>query len=194
MGSDPVCGLILAGGKSTRFGGEKAVAPFLGRPLIAHVRDALTAACAVVAVSARDDSGAAGWAAVNGLDVLPDPPGAPDGPLSGLREGLRWARRRGTVLLATAPCDTPRLPGDLIPRLAAALPPGAGGVAAETADGLQPLVALWRVLPVLEALERLMQGGAHPPVRDLLAAVGGPRLRFEPAYLFANVNRPEDLG
>jgi len=188
-----ICGLILAGGRSSRFGSEKAVAPHLGRPLIAPVRDAL-APCAAVAVSARDESGAAAWAAVQGLDVLPDPPGAPDGPLSGLREGLRWARRRGAPLLATAPCDAPRLPPDLVPRLAAALPPGAGGAMAETADGLQPLVALWRVGPALAALERLMQGGAHPPVRDLLAAVGGVRVRFEPAWLFANVNTPEDLG
>jgi molybdopterin-guanine dinucleotide biosynthesis protein A len=187
-------GLILAGGRSTRFGGEKAVAPYLGRPLIAHVRDVL-APCAAVAVSARDDSGAAAWAAVQGLDVLHDPPGAPDGPLSGLREGLRWARRRGAPLLATAPCDMPRLPEDLVPRLEAALRahPG-GGAVAETEDGLQPLVALWQVAPALQALEGQMQGGAHPPVRDLLAAVDGVRLRFAPAWLFANVNAPQDLG
>jgi molybdenum cofactor guanylyltransferase len=185
-----ILGLILAGGRSTRFGSEKAVAAHLGRPLIAHVRDAL-APCAAVAVSARDDSGAAAWAAVRGLEVLPDPPGAPDGPLSGVREGLRWARRRGAVVLATAPCDTPRLPQDVVPRLAAALHSGTGGAMAETADGLQPLVAVWQVGPALEALERLMRDGAHPPVRDLLAAVGGERVRFDPAWLFDNLNTPE---
>ncbi len=187
-------GLILAGGRSTRFGTEKAVVPFLGRPLIAHGQRAL-APCAAMAVSAREDSGAAAWAAVRGLEVLPDPPGAPDGPLSGLREGLRWARRRGMPLLATVPCDMPRLPDDVVPRLEAALlaQPG-GGAAAETEGGLQPLVALWRVTSALAALERLMQDGAHPPVRDLLAAVEGTRVRFEPAFLFANVNAPEDLG
>jgi hypothetical protein len=31
-------------------------------------------------------------------------------------------------------------------------------------------------------------------VRDLLAAVDGVRLRFAPAWLFANVNAPQDLG
>ena len=187
-------GLILAGGRSTRFGTEKAVVSFLGRPLIAHGQRAL-APCAAMAVSARVDSGAAAWAAAHGLEVLTDPPGAPDGPLSGLREGLRWARHRGVPLLATVPCDMPRLPDDLVPRLEAALlaRPG-GGAAAETEGGLQPLVALWRVTPALAALERLMRDGAHPPVRDLLTAVDGIRVGFEPGFLFANVNAPEDLG
>jgi molybdopterin-guanine dinucleotide biosynthesis protein A len=62
---------------------------------------------------------------------------------------------------------------------------------AETADGLQPLVAVWRVAPALEALERLMRDDAHPPVRDLLAAVRGGRVRFDPAWLFDNFNTPE---
>jgi len=189
-----IAGLILAGGRSTRFGAEKAVAPFLGRPLMAHVH-AVLAPCVTVAVSARNDSGAAAWAVLQGLEVLPDPPGAPDGPLSGLREGLRWARRRGAPLLATAPCDMPRLPEDLVTRLVQSVSSGpGGGAAAETEDGLQPLVALWRVTPTLAVLERQMQGGAHPPVRDLLAAVEGTRVRFEPGYLFANVNAPQDLG
>ena len=189
-----ICGLILAGGRSTRFGAEKAVAPFLGRPLIAHAHGAL-ASCTAVAVSAREDSGAAAWAALQGLEVLPDPPGAPDGPLSGLREGLRWARHQGAPLLATVPCDMPRLTDDIVPGLEAALRghPG-GGAAAESEGGLQPLVALWRVVPALAALERMLQDGAHPPVRDLLSAVDGLRVRFDPAFLFANVNAPGDMG
>jgi molybdopterin-guanine dinucleotide biosynthesis protein A len=128
------------------------------------------------------------------VTVLSDPPGAPDGPLSGLREGLRWACAQGADLLAVVPCDTPNLPPDLIETLRAALTDSAAVALAETADGLQPLVGLWRCTPALAALEDLMRDGDHPPVRSLLAPLNGVRVRFEDAAQFANANRPEDLA
>ena len=63
-----ICGLILAGGRSTRFGAEKAVAPFLGRPLIAHAHGALAACTAVAQMRSWQrssrcivQSGSIGW-------------------------------------------------------------------------------------------------------------------------------------
>ena len=196
-----LAGLILAGGRSSRFGSEKALAPLDGQPLIAHVAKVLVSqlgASPMLAVSAPATSGAADWARAQGLTVLSDPAGAPDGPLSGLREGLRWACAQGAGRLAVLPCDTPRLPPDVIATLEAGLRAGTGagtGVAlAETADGLQPLVGLWRCRPALAVLEGVMQDGSHPAVRSLLAPLAGVRVRFEAAALFANANRPQDLG
>ena len=37
------CGLVLAGGRSTRFGSDKALAQFRGAPLLAHVLRGLSA-------------------------------------------------------------------------------------------------------------------------------------------------------
>jgi molybdopterin-guanine dinucleotide biosynthesis protein A len=186
-------GLILAGGRSSRFGSEKAMASLDGQPLIARAFGVL-APCDRVAVSAAPASGAARWAQALDVTVLSDPPGAPDGPLSGLREGLRWACAQGADLLAVVPCDTPNLPPDLIETLRAALTDSAAVALAETADGLQPLVGLWRCTPALAALEDLMRDGDHPPVRSLLAPLNGVRVRFEDAAQFANANRPEDLA
>ncbi len=186
-------GLILAGGRSSRFGSEKAMAFLDGQPLIARAARVL-APCARVAVSAAAASGAASWAQSHGLTVLSDPPGAPDGPLSGLREGLRWACAQEADLLAVVPCDTPYLPLDMFQTLAASLVEGAAVALAETADGLQPLVGLWHCTPALAALEDLMREGEHPPVRSLLSPLDGVRVRFDDAALFANANRPEDLG
>jgi molybdopterin-guanine dinucleotide biosynthesis protein A len=191
--AERLAGLILAGGRSSRLGREKAVAVWRGAPLIAHVAGRFFG-CEGPAVSARLASAAAAWAMATGLPVLPDPKGAPDGPLTGIREGLRWAARLGLDRLAVAPCDTPALPGDLFAQLSARLRPEVSAVVAETPDGLQPLIAILRIDPALRALEQLMAQGAHPPVRTLYAATDAIPVPFADGAPFLNLNRAQDFG
>ncbi|HWA62876.1 MAG TPA: NTP transferase domain-containing protein, partial [Caulobacteraceae bacterium] len=54
-----LAGLVIAGGRSNRFGAEKAVQLLKGRSLLEWAASALAEVCADVAVSARADSGAA---------------------------------------------------------------------------------------------------------------------------------------
>ena len=185
-----IAGLVLAGGRSSRFGSEKAAAVLDGRPLVAHVADALAAGCEALAVNAPPDREAAAWARAGGVALLSDPPGAPDGPLSGMLQGVRWAAARGCDALATAPCDVPRLPFDLVARLAAALGEAPAAVA-RTSDGVQPLCALWRVSLAGPMAQALTQG--HPSVRRWLAEIGAVEVAFADADAFANVNTPADL-
>jgi molybdenum cofactor guanylyltransferase len=188
-----ILGLVLAGGRSSRFGREKALADLDGEPFIARIVAVLEAGCQAVAINAPAESGAAAFAAERGLACLPDPPDAPDGPLAGLMAGLAWAAEGCAPCLCTAPCDTPRLPSDMVARLGAALPPDARAVVALTDDGLQPLCGLWRV-EALATLRRLTAGGEHPAVRAALAAVGGREVRFDDAPAFRNVNTPADYA
>lgn len=190
--TERLAGLILAGGRSSRLGQEKAVTVWRGAPLIAHVARRF-AGCEDVAVSAKPESGAAIWALAERLPLLSDPEDAPDGPLSGIREGLRWAGRRGADRLAIAPCDTPAIPDNVFALLSVPLGSGAAGAVAETPDGLQPLIAIWRVGPALQVLEDLMAQGAHPPVRALITATGAVSVHFEDTSRFMNLNRPEDF-
>lgn len=182
-----VYGLILAGGRSSRFGREKAAEPLDGRPLIAWVADRLCGGVERLAVSARPGSAAAGYAAAWGLACLPDPQGGPlaGGPLAGVLEGLRWAGAAGAIWLVTAPCDMPFLPSDYVERLVAGR--SAGGTVACTSEGLQPLCALWPVT----AIGRLAELGLHPPIRSLLHALGAAETPFEAVAEFDNLNTPE---
>jgi molybdopterin-guanine dinucleotide biosynthesis protein A len=191
MSAASVVGLVLAGGRSARFGGEKAVALLDGRPLLLKAVDRLRSACGSVAVSARPGSQAAAVADANSLPIVGDAAEDPRGPLAGIKAGLVWAERCGAAVLAVSPCDAPLLPADLYERLLAAA--GAGGAAlAETRSGRQPLCSLWPVA-ALPAVRAALASGAHPPIWQLLEQLGARRVPFEDAEAFANVNTREAL-
>ncbi len=98
--SDRLVGAVMLGGRSSRFGTDKALAP---------VGDTVMGA---VAVAALRDSGIDPVVAVGGtagpqLDVITVPDHWPgEGPLAALATILRWARQGRVVAV---PCDLPRL-------------------------------------------------------------------------------------
>jgi molybdopterin-guanine dinucleotide biosynthesis protein A len=186
-----VVGLVLAGGRSLRFEGEKAAAELAGRPLIVWAALRLLRSCATVAASVRRGTRSEELARAAGLPLLYDLPGDPLGPLAGVRAGLLWAREQGARALAVSPCDAPLLPDDLFTRLIAGA--GTGAALAETQERAQPLCALWPVSALAEVTEAI-QGGNHPPTWRLLQELGAIRIRFDDAGAFANINTRADLA
>lgn len=173
---------ILAGGRASRLGGrDKAWLVRDGRAQVErHAADHADVAAEVL-VSANGDPSR--YASV-GLRALADRvPGI--GPMGGL-DAL--AAACNTPWLITVPVDAIALPRDLLPRLAVA---GAHGAVAEDADGLQPLVALYRVAPLREALARAIASGEFS-VRALQAGMALPVVAMR-ELRFGNLNTPEDL-
>lgn len=187
-----IAGLVLAGGRSTRFGAEKAAAMLNGQPLLQIAAAVLSPGCESVAVSAPESGEAARLAARLGLERLTDDAALPPGPLAGLLAGLVWAGRLGADLLATVPCDTPFLPADLVARLAAEIDEARPAAVARTADGLHPLCGVWRT-GLAPRLAAALAGGRHPPVREVLAALPAREVWFPDARAFANLNTRADL-
>ena len=186
-----VVGLVLAGGRSLRFGGEKAVALLEGRPLLAWAAERLESVCLDVAINVRAATEAESVAKALRLPTLYDAPGDALGPLAGVKAGLIWAEERGARVLAVSPCDAPLLPDDLYVRL---LERSEGGAAmAETRDGPQPLCALWPIT-ALPAVREALASGAHPPTWQMLERLGARKVSFDRPEAFANVNTREDLG
>ena len=185
-----VAGMVVAGGRSTRFGGEKAVAELRGQPLLVWAVRRLQRACRDVAVNARVGTETESLAMREGLEVLHDAPGDPDGPLAGVKAGLAWAASRGARSLAVSPCDAPLLPEDLFVRLIEAA--GEGAAMAVTDEGRQPLCAVWPI-SALPFLTEALKDGAHPPTWRTLEALGAVPVRFDPPGAFANINTREDL-
>jgi molybdopterin-guanine dinucleotide biosynthesis protein A len=108
----PVIGAILSGGRSSRFGRDKALEPVGDRAMMEVVVEAFRSAGVdpVIAIG-----GSAGDTL--GVPTVADRwPGL--GPLGGVATALHWAKR-GHVLVA--PCDLPRLTADHVALLLAAL-------------------------------------------------------------------------
>jgi len=185
-----VVGLVLAGGRSVRFGGEKAVALLDGRPLLQWAAQRLRSVCASVAINVRAGSEAESVAQAQSFTTLYDEAGDALGPLAGVKVGLIWAEAQGARLLAVSPCDAPLLPDDLYVRL---VEHADGGPAmAETRDGRQPLCAVWPVTSLPDVRDAL-RGGAHPPTWQMLERIGARKVFFDSPEAFVNVNTREDL-
>lgn len=101
-------GAIIAGGRSSRFGSDKALAPIDGRPMIDHVAEALRPWVDELAICGRK----------HGEDLfLPDYPGEGLGPLAGFNAALRYATANGFGAVITMPCDTPQISQEIFAAL-----------------------------------------------------------------------------
>ncbi len=180
----PVTTVILAGGQGSRMGGDKGLKRLHGRPLIEWVIGALAHQGTEIIISANDNPAAY---AKLGYRVISDTLPGYAGPLAGVHAALQYA---GSEWVASVPCDTPFLPGDLIERLLAAAGEGEAAVAV-VRGRRQPTIAVYRrsVLPRLSAY--LAQGERR--VGDWLIALRAREAVFEDAAAFININSPEEL-
>lgn len=107
-----ITGVILAGGRARRMGGvDKGLTVLGGRPMLQHVLEALRPQVANVIISANRNLDAY---REFGCDVVSDVVGDYSGPLAGMASGLQFAV---TPYVATVPCDSPLVAGDLVARL-----------------------------------------------------------------------------
>jgi len=135
---EAITGVILAGGESRRMGGQdKGLAPFLGRPLIEWVIEALAPQVRELVISANRNRETY---AAYGHPVIADGIEGFQGPLAGFASALAIA---STPWILTLPCDSPFAAPDLAERLCAALTAQGAEIAVAT-DGyrLQPVYAL----------------------------------------------------
>ncbi|MGA8941036.1 MAG: molybdenum cofactor guanylyltransferase [Acidobacteriaceae bacterium] len=100
----PVHGFVLAGGKSSRMGEDKALLRFCGRPMVEIAVEKLRRLCAEVSiVGSREDL--SGFAPV----VREDRVGV--GPAAGIEAGLKAARQEWAMFM---PVDVPLVPGEFL--------------------------------------------------------------------------------
>jgi molybdenum cofactor guanylyltransferase len=182
------CAVVLAGGESIRFGSDKALAPFRGEPLIAHVlRGLRQAGFSQIAVAAKQPDKYA--SVVSGAELLTDARPVQT-PLAGLATGLRASRH---PLVFACAAD---MPFAAEPALVDALTAAAAGhdAAVPHAGGsLQPLCALWRREPCLAIAEELLAGPRPVGPRAILPRVRAARLDWADARPFLDADTPELL-
>src|SRR5512147_2490166 len=154
-------GIILAGGRSTRFGGgEKSLRAVEGKPMICRVREALLPVVDELVVSVRDErqrdlvfpflsEGNQSFAYDRLRDI---------GPLAGVLESLKAARGEYVFIVA---CDMPYVNTRAVDYLFAKARGHDAAVPVGPHDFLEPLHAVYRREPMIRAVEESLSKGEH---------------------------------
>ena len=185
--------VVQAGGRSIRMGENKALKPFLGRPLIERVVMRLEPIADELLITVNEGG------ALHSLNLRQEPDVRPGfGPLGGLYTALSVARFPSVAVVA---CDMPFASAPLVVASAGILlQEDADVVIAETPEGFEPLHAVYRSAVCLPAIEAAMNAGQlrmiswFPQVR-VRRLMPDELERYDPDRLaFWNVNTPEDFA
>ncbi|HTT25064.1 MAG TPA: molybdenum cofactor guanylyltransferase [Candidatus Sulfotelmatobacter sp.] len=181
---------ILAGGKSTRMGSDKAFLQLNGRTLLARMLEAARSLTSNVRI-VGDQSKYEAFASVV-EDVFPG-----CGPLGGIHAALRSSTTDLNVILAV---DTPFVSLALLQFLVsrARNSPGSLVIVAQVNGGLQPLCAVYR-RQFADAAEEALGAGRYkidalfgPETTQVIGEDELESAGFS-ANMFRNLNTPEEL-
>jgi molybdenum cofactor guanylyltransferase len=198
-------GFVLAGGRSSRMGQEKALIQLEGKPLIWHALEILRAAGLESRIAgARSDFSQLG-------PVIPDAPRQSGlGPLAGICSALSAATSRFAVFL---PIDQPLIPAGLLEYLLH------HAMVTASAITVVSVAAFTQTFPAvidraaLPGLESSLHSGDHNTLRAFRSAAAGIERPFgalqlellvqsgqvrdprgmHPVQWFLNINSPSDL-
>ena len=181
-----ITGVVLAGGRATRMGGEdKGLVLLAGHHMIEYVVQALRPQVGTLLVNANRN--AERYAELTGAAVVADTVAGFAGPLAGMASAMTKA---DTALLLTVPCDSPLVAPDLAARLLQALRRAGADIAvARDTERLQPVFALLRTALLPDLAAALREGERKIDrwyARHALVEVDfGDR-----ASMFLNINTP----
>ena len=207
----PFPGLVLAGGRSSRMGEDKAGLMLAGWPLLRHAAERLAPQVTGLAVNAAPGTPPLPF------PVIPDSIAGQPGPLAGILAGLEHFRQtRETVLqdmsedtpetrqgpashILTVPVDSPFFPADLGVRLMDGMASDEDIAIAVSQDRDHPVFGLWPAALAAD-LRDFVLNDTRRSVRGFLSRhrvrrVDFPLLATAAGALdpFFNINRPEDL-
>lgn len=198
----PVHGFVLAGGKSSRMGVDKAMLEFRGRPMVEIAVEKLRGFCANVSICGNRDD-------LSGFAPVVREARVDAGPAAGIEAGLMAARQEWCLFV---PVDVPLVPGKLLRRWAeAVLEKGAAGcgVSFLVVNGQrQPSLSMVKrdgagiISDVLDRGERKLENLFYRVddadvgwlwVCDALRAVPGAKESWRMGYWFSNLNTAQDF-
>lgn len=182
-----VTGVVLAGGRATRMGGQdKGLIKLNGQPLFEYVISKLAPQVNNVVISAnRNIEKYQSFGLPVLSDTLPDYPG----PLAGMLSAMQLLSSEWFLF---CPCDTPNIPEDLAYQLWA-LKGESSCVWVNDGERDHPTTALAH-RSIISQLEQYLDSGERR-VMVFLREAGGRAVLFpNQARNFINVNTPEDLA
>lgn len=192
-------GVILAGGRSTRFGDEdKAIADLAGTPMIRRVADRIEPVIDELVVNCRDDQVSAITEALDGYEreVTVAVDEEPDrGPTAGIMTGLRAVPTEYAFVVA---CDMPHVDPEFVSHLFDRAAGHDAAVPRLDDRWFQTTHAVYRADSMADACNAALERGERKVIEPLLeldyvvVTEDEVRAHSDPET-FANVNTREEL-
>jgi molybdopterin-guanine dinucleotide biosynthesis protein A len=178
---EPITGIILAGGKSSRMGTDKGLMRLDGKPMIQHILDPMAKIChRVLIVTGNPIYG------MFGAELVSDE--APDyGPVMGILSGLKQSSTERNLVLS---CDAPFVTFGLLKKLVLNSDE-AEVVVAHSEKGIHPLIAVYSRLSI-PVFEDAVKEDEHR-LRTVLERLNVCKLHVQDEELLRNVNTQADL-
>lgn len=187
-----IAGVVLAGGRSSRMGRDKAGVTLGGRSLLSHVLARLSPQTVLIAVNADAADG-------HDLPVISDRIPGKAGPMAGIHAAMVYGAGLTATHVVTVSVDCPFFPADLVSRLAAAVSNPEQIAIAASEGRSHPVFGLWPTA-LAGDLEEWVRIDEKRRVRDFLlrhdvTEVSFPLHPTRASVLdpFFNINTPDDL-
>lgn len=188
-----ITGYILSGGKSSRFGPNKAMLTIQGQTLIERIYTILASVFSDVRLITNEPEAYSFLPCTKYKDIIPD-----KGPISGIHSALSSSRTPDVFVLS---CDLPLIGRELI-RDISLYKPFAEAVL-PTAEGyVQPLAARYNIslIPLFE--RHLTEATLNSPLRSIQRIIPPERQtifdtsekKYGSSNYFFNLNTPEDFA
>jgi molybdopterin-guanine dinucleotide biosynthesis protein A len=175
--------IILAGGRSSRLGQDKAMMTIDGKPIIQNIRDTLTPHFSEILVSSDNTEG---YAFLN-LKVVPDRE-KERGPLMGIYSGLLASSNEINFVIA---CDIPAIDIAFMDELLGASDSADIVVPCTGPEKFEPLFGIYRksIIPVIAKV--LAEG--HNKISRIFSRCRTSYIPFKDSHWYKNINTHKDF-
>lgn len=174
-------GIILAGGKSSRMGQDKALMEIDGIPMIQHIANLLQKVTNEIVIASNDKKHHV-FGDLGVEDNFPD-----SGPMAGIEAGLLAARNNACIVIS---CDSPFLTSSVLSELI--LKDDKDTVVATCNGRIHPLIGIYKKSS-LDTIQAYLKQRKFK-MRDLLEELNTEYLRFPDTMenAFNNLNTQEE--
>lgn len=179
---DKITGILLAGGKSSRMGQDKAKMLFKGKSLAQWSMEALRPLCTSIIVSSNNLNHIS-----FGNKIVPDVTWI-QGPLSGLAAALETSQTEINIVLA---CDTPNVQTKHLKKLLDALENYDASVLVCESGQVHPLIGCYKT-NVLSTIKAGKETKRHS-LMHLLDHLNYKKVTLPDARISLNINSNEDI-
>ena len=188
--TNPCTGVILAGGRNTRFNGKDKAFIHIGqRPVLDRILDIFSNLFDDIVLVTNEPIKYLAWDVMLATDLYPV-----RSSLTGIHAGLFFTENPYVFITA---CDMPFLKKEIVKTIITRIEPGLDVIIPETVDGLEPLCAVYSKNCLKSAEHNLRQH--HFKIQQFFKKVRVKKIqekelrRIDPGLIsFFNINTPAD--